>query len=109
MKKKVKAFLGATFVTTAYLSNSMVSFAEVTNPKEQIKKGLKEIKGVLLAIVVLVGVVAALKVIIAKLPHLDDPHEKSQLWKSLGSILVAVAAAAVVVVALPWIYDIFTE
>ena len=115
MKKKVKALWATMFVASSNVANGMVVLAKTTpkpsgagsDPTETIKSGFVTIQTMLLAIVAVVGVVSALKVLIAKMPNLDDPHEKSEMWKSLGSILAAVGVAAIIVIVVPWIYSSF--
>lgn len=59
------------------------------------------------SLVVVVGVIAALKVIISKLPSLDDPHVKNEMWKSIGTIGLAVAVGGSLVWVIPWVYGLF--
>lgn len=66
------------------------------------------IKSVLTGIVVLVGIIAALKILIKHLPSIDDPHVKNEMWKSIGGVLAAVGAGAALIWIIPWVYSLFT-
>lgn len=66
------------------------------------------VKGVLTALVVLVGICAALFIIIKRMPSADDPHEKNEVFKSVGRVCALVALAAAIIWLLPWVYSLFT-
>ncbi|SEO07290.1 Cag pathogenicity island, type IV secretory system [Terribacillus saccharophilus] len=96
------------FTAGLFLIVPDISFAESdANITKRINTGVKSIQTVLTGIVVVVGIVAALKIIIKHLPGIDDPHVKNEMWKSLGGVLLAVGAAAAVIWLLPWIYGLF--
>ncbi len=81
-----------------------MSTAEV---QSTLTNGLNNVKIVLTALVAIVGVIAVLKIVIKHLPNIDDPNEKNNMWKSIGSALVAVAAGAAIIWLVPWIYSLF--
>jgi hypothetical protein len=82
--------------------------AETTaSVQSKIKTGTTAIQTVLTGIVVVVGIVAALKIVVKHLPGIDDPHVKNEMWKSIGGVLIAVGAAAALVWIIPWIYSLF--
>lgn len=81
--------------------------ASTAEVQSKLKSGATAIQSVLTAIVVIVGIVAALKILIKHLPSLDDPHVKNEMWKSIGGVLMAVGAAAAVIWILPWVYSLF--
>ncbi|MGM0941320.1 MAG: CagC family type IV secretion system protein [Bacillota bacterium] len=86
-----------------------VSFAASTGQvQSKIKSGVTAIQTVLTGIVVVVGIVAALKILIKHLPGIDDPHVKNEMWKSIGGVLLAIAAAAALIWIIPWMYSLFT-
>ncbi|AIF68394.1 hypothetical protein GZ22_18330 (plasmid) [Terribacillus saccharophilus] len=96
------------FTAGLFLIVPDISFAESDSSiTKRINTGVKSIQTVLTGIVVVVGIVAALKIIIKHLPGIDDPHVKNEMWKSLGGVLLAVGAAAAVIWLLPWIYGLF--
>ncbi|TRZ39285.1 conjugal transfer protein (plasmid) [Niallia circulans] len=85
------------------------SFAAETTGSVQtkLKNAGTAIQSVLTAIAVIVGVVAALKIIVKHLPNIDDPHTKNEMWKALGGVLAAVAASAAIIWIAPWVYSLF--
>jgi Cag pathogenicity island, type IV secretory system len=97
------------FAFGLFLIGSDVSFAaeSTAGVERKLNKGIKAIQTVLTGIVIVVGVVAALKIVIKHLPGIDDPHVKNEMWKSIGGVLLAVGAAAAVIWILPWIYSLF--
>lgn len=86
-----------------------ISFAASSTSQVQSKlnKGITAIQGVLTGIVVIIGIVAALKIISKHLPGIDDPHVKNEMWKSLANVLYALGAAAAVIWIGPWVYSLF--
>lgn len=66
------------------------------------------VKGILTALVVLVGICAALFIIIKRMPSADNPHEKNEVFKSVGRVCALVGLAAAVIWLLPWMYSLFT-
>jgi len=98
------AFAAGLFLIVPDISFAADSTSQVST---RLNKGVKAIQTVLTGIVVVVGIVAALKIIIKHLPGIDDPHVKNEMWKSLGGVLLAVGAAAAVIWLLPWIYSLF--
>lgn len=87
-----------------------IGFAAAPNTNTVTKKltdGVKAFQTVLTGIVVVVGIAASLKIVVKHLPSIDDPHVKNEMWKSIGGVLAAVGAGAILVWALPWVYSLF--
>lgn len=70
--------------------------------KAKLNKAIVAVSSVLTGIVVAVGVVAAIKIVVKHLPAYDDPHQRNEMWKSLGGVLVGVGAGAAVSWIVPW-------
>lgn len=97
------------FAFLMFLISPEVGFANDTGAVQtKLVNAGTAIKTVLTALVVLVGIIAALKIVIKHLPSLDDPHVKNEMWKSIGGVMAAVAAGAALIWILPWIYSLFT-
>lgn len=75
--------------------------------QSKLKSAATAVQTVLTAIVVIVGIAAALKIIVKHLPSIDDPHVKNEMWKALGGVLAAVAASAAIIWIAPWVYSLF--
>lgn len=108
-RKKIKCNLVAVYVAGISIINSLPVLAgsNEATVTAKINQGLAVIQGVLTGIIVVVGVIAALKVIISKLPSLDDPHVKNEMWKSIGAIGLAIAIGGSLVWLIPWVYGLF--
>lgn len=104
--KKIKSSLFVVGVSIMNLK-PILAASDASAVTAKVNQGLTVIQGVLTGIVVVVGVIAALKVIISKLPSLDDPHVKNEMWKSVGTIGVAVAVGGSLVWVIPWVYGLF--
>jgi hypothetical protein len=107
--KKIKSGLTIACVAGISLINAIPVFAtsDAATVTDKVNEGLVVIRGVLTGIIVVVGVIAALKVMISKLPSLDDPHVKNEMWKSVGTIGLAVAVGGSLVWLIPWVYGLF--
>jgi len=107
--KKIKSSLVAAYVAGVSIVNSIpvLAASDEATVTAKVNQGLSVIQGVLTGIIVVVGVIAALKVIISKLPSLDDPHVKNDMWRSVGTIGVAVAVGGSLVWLIPWVYGLF--
>ena len=81
--------------------------ASTSQVQSKLKSGATAIQTVLTGIVVVVGIAAALKILVKHLPGIDDPHVKNEMWKSIGGVLVAIGAAAALIWIIPWIYSLF--
>ena len=104
--KKIKSSLVVVGVSIIN-SKTVLAASDASTVTAKVNQGLAVIQGVLTGIIVVVGVIAALKVIISKLPSLDDPHVKNEMWKSIGTIGLAVAVGGSLVWVIPWVYGLF--
>lgn len=85
-----------------------IVFASAGQVQSKLTNAANVVKGVLTALVVLVGICAALFIIIKRMPSADDPHEKNEVFKSVGRVCALVALAAAIIWLLPWVYSLFT-
>lgn len=85
-----------------------IVFAAAGQVQAKLTNAANVVKGVLTALVVLVGICAALFIIIKRMPSADDPHEKNEVFKSVGRVCALVGLAAAVIWLLPWVYSLFT-
>lgn len=112
--KKIDSMKLLTIISIVLITLSIVFVPDVValaasdgQVKQKLKSAAKSIQGVLTAIVVLVGIIAALMILVKKMPSIDDPHSKNEMWKSIGNVGMAVGAAAAVIWLLPWMYGLF--
>jgi hypothetical protein len=77
------------------------------NIQAKVNEGLKQIQTLLTGIVVTVGIIVALWIIIKKLPGIDDPHNKNDMFRGVGMALAGVGLAAALVWLVPWMYALF--
>jgi Na+/phosphate symporter len=106
---KIKVSLAAACVVGISIINTIpiMAASDAATVTNKVNQGLIVIRGVLTGIIVVVGVIAALKVVISKLPSLDDPHVKNEMWRSVGAIGLAVAVGGALVWLIPWVYGLF--
>ncbi|MGG3662995.1 CagC family type IV secretion system protein [Bacillus gobiensis] len=103
-----KAIAVMAFVLVAFLAVPDIGFAASTGQvQSKIRSGVTAIQTVLTGIVVVVGIAAAIKIVVKHLPGIDDPHVKNEMWKSIGGVLAAIGAAAALIWIIPWIYSLF--
>ncbi|MBC2266138.1 conjugal transfer protein [Listeria booriae] len=70
--------------------------------------GMKVIQGILSGVVVSIGIAVSLFIIIKKMPSADDPHEKNQIYKSIGVVMMLVILAGAIVWLVPFFYGLLT-
>ena len=90
------------------LSEPVQVLAAAGQVQTKLTNAANVVKGILTALVVLVGICAALFIIIKRMPSADDPHEKNEVFKSVGRVCALVGLAAAVIWLLPWMYSLFT-
>lgn len=103
----LKGIIIFAFTCFMFLLTPEISFASTGEVQSKLSTGATAIQTVLTGIVAVVGIVAALKIVVKHLPGLDDPHVKNEMWKSIGAVLLAVAAGAALVWLVPWMYSLF--
>ncbi|WP_260398222.1 CagC family type IV secretion system protein [Peribacillus simplex] len=77
------------------------------NVSAKIKEGLKQVQTLLTGLVVTVGICVSIWIIIKKLPGVDDPHTKNEMFRGVGMALAGVGLAAAIVWLVPWMYALF--
>jgi type IV secretory pathway VirB2 component (pilin) len=90
-----------------WISQNQVVYAQGEEVQARVNSALQTIQGVLTGLIVTVGIVVALFIIIKRMPSADDPHEKSEVYKSVGRVLGLVAIGAAIVWVVPWVYSLF--
>lgn len=78
-----------------------------TGVEAKVKEGLKQIQSFLTGIVVIVGICVGVWIVIKKLPGVDDPHTKNDMFRGVGMTLAGVGLAAALVWLVPWVYELF--
>lgn len=97
-----------TFACLMFFVAPEIGLASSTSTVQtKLRNGISAFQTVLTGIVVVVGIVAALKIVVKHLPGIDDPHVKNEMWKSIGGVLAAIGAAAALIWILPWVYSLF--
>lgn len=105
LKKSQPILMFATLMLCLYaMPEQAYAVGEI---EAKVKEGLKQIQSFLTGIVVIVGICVGVWIIIKKLPGVDDPHTKNEMFKGVGMALAGVALAASLVWLVPWIYGLF--
>lgn len=95
-----------TFIIVFAIPNLCFAAQTTDQVKEKLNTAATAVKGVLTSVVVVIGVIACLKIVSKSMPFFDDPHVKNEMWKSIFSVLGAVAFAAAVIWIAPWVYSL---
>ena len=82
-------------------------FVYAVDPLAKLVEAGNTIKAILTALVMVVGVIAATKIVVKYLPYLDDPMEKNNMSKSLTTVLLVTAIGGALVWIVPWAYGLF--
>ncbi|MCM3603124.1 CagC family type IV secretion system protein [Robertmurraya korlensis] len=108
-KESIKAITILAFSCFMFLIAPEIGFAaeSTSSVQTKLKSGATAFQTVLTGIVVVVGIAAALKIVVKHLPGIDDPHVKNEMWKSIGGVLAAIAASAALIWIIPWVYSLF--
>lgn len=103
---KKKLALAGTMTSVLLQFQTTVLATDAESVKSKLNDGLTTIQGILSALVVGVGICVSLWIIIKRMPDADNPHEKSQVYRSVGNVwgLVALGAAAIWLV--PFFYSL---
>ncbi|MGF2190874.1 CagC family type IV secretion system protein [Vagococcus fluvialis] len=75
-----------------------------TDPQAKLVEAGNTIKGILTALIVVVGGIACAKIVIKYLPSIDDPNEKNIMYKSIMTALLVTALGGSLVWLVPWAY-----
>lgn len=115
MKKDFKNIFSGLVATYTFLMTNLYVFAATTggdggasNISAKLTTAGNTVKTVLTGLVVLVGICVGLFIIIKRMPSADDPHEKNEVFKSIGRVCALVGLAAALIWLLPWVYGLFT-
>lgn len=98
--KKKAVYTGTAL--SLFLLNAQTVYG--ADPKAKLVEAGNTIKGILTALIVIVGGIACAKIVIKYLPSIDEPNEKNAMWKSLGSALLVTAIGGALVWLVPWAY-----
>lgn len=90
-----------------FLTTSETVFG-ATDPRDKLVEAGNTIKGILTALIVIVGGIAGAKIVIKYLPSIDDPQEKNIMYKSLGAALLVTALGGALVWLVPWAYSLLS-
>ncbi|MBC1248119.1 CagC family type IV secretion system protein [Listeria booriae] len=74
----------------------------------KVSNGMRVIQTILSSAVVGLGILASLWIILKKMPSADDPHEKNQIFKSVGTIMGLVVLAGALVWIVPFVYGLLS-
>lgn len=102
-KKLITAF--SSMFALSFLFSNLASANVVGG---QIEAGFNQIQTVLTGLVVIVGVCAGIWIILKKLPGIDDPHTKNEMFRGVGYVLGGVATAAALIWLVPWVFNLFS-
>ena len=108
--KKIKSKTVLTFGFLYFVLLPELNFvaASTGQVRSKLNSGFTQIQTVITGLVVVIGIIAAVKIILKFMPSLDDPHSKNEMWKSVGGVGIGVGGAAAVVWLVPWLYIIFS-
>lgn len=104
MKLNKKFLLVAVYIGLLTLVLNDYTFA--ADPEGKINSAVTKIQGVLTGIVGGVGIIAGIWIVVKKLPGVDDPMTKNEMFKGVGYVLGAVFIALALVWIVPWIVQL---
>ena len=103
---KRKLITVGTTVLVTISQAQMVFAADAKEVQEKVNNALTTIQGILTGVIVAIGICVSLWTIIKGMPNMSNPHEKNEVYKSLGSIWALVALGGAIVWLVPWIYSL---
>ena len=107
-KKLIKGLIITSTMISGLMTAGVVYAApDPTTVSSKLNAGLVAIQTILLGVIVVVGIIASAKILIAKLPSADDPHVKNEMWRGLGMVGGAVALGGALIWLIPWVYTLF--
>ena len=83
--RKLPPILLVTAITLCIYAIPEQAFA-AGDIEAKVKEGLKQIQAFLTGIVVIVGICVGVWIIIKKLPGVDDPHTKNEMFRGVGMV-----------------------
>lgn len=102
----IKKISGASLYTL-FLATVFTQTVFGADPGAKIEQGLSQIQGFLTSIIVIVGICAGVWIVLKKLPGIDDPMVKNEMFRGVGMVLAGVAVGAAMVWLVPWVFNIF--
>lgn len=81
-------------------------FVYAADPQGKLVSAGNTVKAILTALIAIVGAIAAAKIVVKYLPFLDDPMEKNNMAKSLGTVLLVTAIGGALPWLVPWAYSL---
>jgi len=102
IKRKCQLLL-LLLTTTLFITQPALA---ATNPQEKLVAAANTVKGVLTALIVVVGGIACAKIVVKYLPVIDDPNEKNVMYKSITTALLVTALGGALVWLVPWAYKL---
>ena len=100
-----KFSISALYIT--FLSYVLTSDVLGANPGAKIEQGLQKVQTFLTGIIVAVGICAGVWIVIKKLPGIDDPMVKNEMFRGVGMVLAGVGVGAALVWLVPLVYNLF--
>ena len=97
-------------LTTVYVAFLSIVLSNITlgaeNPGPKIEQGLQQVQTFLTGLIVAVGI-CGVWIVLKKLPGIDDPMVKNEMFRGVGMVLAGVAVGAALVWLVPWVYNLF--
>lgn len=106
-KTKAKSTILGTFLASTLTQANYVLGADGGEVSKKINNALTIAQGILTGVIVSVGICVSLWIIIKGMPNMSNPHEKNEVYKSLGATWGLVAIGGAIVWFVPWIYSLF--
>lgn len=100
--------LGMALLAISIISLVVAEPSFAADPGSKIENGLRKVQGFLTGIVAMVGICAGIWIVIKKMPGIDDPMVKNEMFRGVGMVLAAVAVGAALVWLVPWVFQLFT-
>lgn len=98
-------------LTTVYVAFLSIVLSNITlgaeNPGPKIEQGLQQVQTFLTGLIVAVGICAGVWIVLKKLPGIDDPMVKNEMFRGVGMVLAGVAVGAALVWLVPWVFGLF--
>ncbi|HDJ3115573.1 TPA: hypothetical protein PP869_002169 [Staphylococcus aureus] len=104
MIKKISLTTVYIAVLSFVLSNSTFG---ATNPAPKLEQGFQQVQTILTGLLVAVGICAGVWIVLKKMPGIDDPMVKNEMFRGVGMVLAGVAVGAALVWLVPWVYNLF--
>lgn len=106
LSNKLKLALSVSYVGILFFLLSDLAFANVSDPGAKVNEAVTKIQVVLQLLIGGIGICSGTWIILKKMPALDDPHTKNEMFKGVGLVLGAVFIASALVWIVPWVMNI---